>query len=74
MKKTQKNGIPEEKLETMTLAQREAMQRESEKRRLTVTQAIEDLLTQISAKKSGRSLRMKNPKRLGQRPNDTLED
>ncbi|MBP3605591.1 MAG: hypothetical protein J6J66_03225 [Clostridia bacterium] len=74
MKKTQKNGISEEKLEMMTLAQREAMQRESEKRRLTVTQAIEDLLSEISSKKSGKSLRMKNPKRLGQRPNDTLED
>ena len=74
MNKTQKNGISEEKLGAMTLAQRGAMQRESEKRRLTVTQAIEDLLVEISAKKSGKSLRMRNPKRLGQRPNDTLED
>ncbi len=74
MNKTQKNGISEEKLGTVTLAQREAMQRESEKKRLTVTRAIEDLLVEISGKKSGKSLRMKNPKRLGERPNDILED
>ncbi len=74
MNKKQEKGIPREKLESMTVAQRQAMQRDVEKERLHVVKEIESLLADISKQKKGRSWSMRNPKKLGHRPNDTLED
>lgn len=74
MKKTQEKGISRSELEAMSIARRQRTQRETEQRRLDIVREIEALLSDISKNKKGRSLRMRNPKRLGRRPNDTLED
>ena len=63
-----------QELSMLTEAQRQAKQRDLEKQRLEITKEIEKLLVDISKLKKGRSLRMKNPRKLGRRPNDTVED
>ena len=74
MNEKKEKGIPGEKLASMTFAQRQAMQRDVEKARLSVVKEIESLLTDISKKKKGKSWGMKNPKKLGSRPNDILKN
>ena len=73
MKKNQDAGIPKADLSMMTEAQREAMQRNLEKDRLETVKGIENVLSELSKKKKGKSFAMKNPKKLGKRPNDTVE-
>jgi hypothetical protein len=74
MKKKQEKGVSKENQAPVTLAQRRKMQRDAERQRLLVVKEIEDLLVDISKQKKGRSFSMKNPKKLGHRPNDVFED
>jgi hypothetical protein len=74
MNTKQEKGIPQEKLASMTVAQRQAAQRDAERERLHIVKEMESLLADISKKKKGRSFKMRNPKRLGHRPNDTVEE
>ena len=74
MNTKQEKGIPQDKLATMTVAQRQAAQRDAERERLRVVKEIESLLADISKKKKGKSFKLRNPKRLGHRPNDTIEE
>ena len=71
-KKKKENAKQE--LSLLTEAQRQAKQRDLEKQRLEITREIEKLLVDISKLKKGKSLRMKNPRKLGRRPNDTVDD
>ena len=71
MKKREK---AKQELSLLTEAQRQAKQRDLEKQRLEITREIEKLLVDISKLKKGKSLRMKNPRKLGRRPNDTVDD
>ena len=74
MNTKQENGISQEKLASMTVAQRQAAQRDAERERLRIVKDMESLLADISKKKKGRSFKMRNPKKLGHRPNDTIEE
>ena len=74
MKKTKEKGFSRAELEAMTVSQRQIAQRDIVKERFEVVKEIERLLTDISKKKAGKSLQMRNPKRLGHRPNDIFED
>ena len=70
--KKKKNAKQE--LSLLTEAQRQTKQRDLEKQRLEITREIEKLLVDISKVKKGKSLRMKHPRKLGRRPNDTVDD
>lgn len=74
MNTKQEKGVPQDKLASMTVAQRQAAQRDAERERLHVVKEIESLLADISKKKKGRSFKMRNLKKLGHRPNDTIEE
>ena len=63
-----------QELSLLTEAQRQQKQRDLEKQRLEITREIENLLGDISKLKKGRSLRMKHLRKLGHRPNDTVDD
>ena len=74
MKNKQEKGIPQEKLASMTLSTRQKKQREAERERLMVVKEIESLLSDLGKQKKGRSWSMRNPRKLGHRPNDIFED
>ena len=63
-----------QELTLLTEAQRQTKQRDLEKQRLEITKEIEALMVDISRVKKGKSLRMKNPRKLGHRPNDVVDD
>lgn len=73
MNKKKETGMPAEDLRAMSDAQRDAIKADLEKQRMNTVRGIEELLCDISKKRKGKSLRMKNPKKLGTRPNDTVE-
>ena len=70
--KKKDNSVQE--LSMLTEAQRGKKQRELEKQRLEITREIEILMKDISKLKKGMPLRMQNPRRLGHRPNDVVDD
>ena len=74
MKKKVEKGFSKERLGAMTPSQRRIMQRDIERDRLEVVRELESLLGEISKKKKGKALHMRNTKILGRRPNDTLEN
>ncbi len=74
MNKNKKMSILGDDPSMMSDAQREAMQKDLEEQRMDTVKRIEDLLSQISKKVRGKALRTKTPKKLGRRPNDTIED
>ena len=74
MRKKETKGFSKAQLEGMTVSQRLTAQRNLENERFEVVKEIEGLLADISKKKAGKSLQMRNPKRLGHRPNDIKED
>lgn len=69
-----KTVAPQNELSAMSDVQREAVQADLEKKRMDTVRGIENLLAELSKKKKGKSLCMKNPKKLGTRPNDTVEE
>lgn len=74
MKKKKERGLAWDALDAMTVSQRRDTRRELEKERVGILKDIETLLTDVSRRSAGGSLRMKRPKKLGSRPNDVLED
>ena len=74
MKKKKERGLAWDALDAMTISQRRDTRRELEKERVGILKDIETLLTDVSRRSAGGSLRMKRSKKLGRRPNDILED
>ncbi len=74
MNKKKKTGAFGNGIFVASAAQRDAMQSDMEGRRMETVREIERILSEISKKKKGKSLRMKNSGKLGSRPNDTVEE
>ena len=74
MNKRQEKGVSQQKLATMTLSQRQTVQRDAERVRLGIVREIENLLVDMSKIKKGRAFKLKNLKQLGHRPNDIVEE
>ena len=74
MNKKKKTGTFGNGVFAASAVQRDAMQSDLEGRRMETVREIERVLSEISKKKKGKSLRMKHPSKLGSRPNDTVEE